>query len=104
MELTKTLECISNFTTDCDLAAFGCDLVSTAVWRGARVADVLALAGGLRAGEAGLRVLGADEFTSAVPARLALDPDAILAYAMNGEPCPAATGTRCGCSSRGATG
>ena len=88
VEQTRTLECISNFTTDCDLAAFGCDLVSTAVWRGPRVADVLALAGGLKSGAVGLRVLGADEFTSAIPARLALDPDAILAYAMNGEPLP----------------
>jgi DMSO/TMAO reductase YedYZ molybdopterin-dependent catalytic subunit len=88
VEQTKTLECISNFTTDCDLAAFGCDLISTAVWRGARVADVLALAGGLKSGAVSLRVLGADEFTSAVPARLALDPDAILAYAMNGESLP----------------
>ena len=50
VEQTKTLECISNLTAMCELAAFGCDLISTAVWRGARLADVLALAGGLRPG------------------------------------------------------
>ena len=30
IELTKTLECISNVTANCELASFGCDLISTA--------------------------------------------------------------------------
>ena len=46
VEVTKTLECISNFVAKCELAPFGCDLISTARWRGVRVSDVLALAGG----------------------------------------------------------
>ena len=64
VEVTKTLECISNFTAHCDLASFGCDLISTARWRGARLGDVLDLAGGLKPGVVALafaldrRVLG----------------------------------------------
>jgi DMSO/TMAO reductase YedYZ molybdopterin-dependent catalytic subunit len=88
VEVVKTLECISNFTAECGLAAFGCDLVSTAAWAGARLGDVLALAGGLRPGVVSLRVLGADEFSSALPPALALDPECLLAYRMNGAPLP----------------
>ena len=50
LEVTKTLECISNFVAKCELAPFGCDLISTARWKGVRVSDVLALAGGARPG------------------------------------------------------
>ena len=50
VEVHKTLECISNFTAQCHLAFFGCDLISTARWRGARLRDVLQLAGGLKPG------------------------------------------------------
>jgi DMSO/TMAO reductase YedYZ molybdopterin-dependent catalytic subunit len=88
VELVKTLECISNFTSMCELAAFGCDLISTARWTGARLRDVLDLAGGLRPGVVSLQVQGADEFSSAIPPALALDPDALLAYEMDGRPLP----------------
>src|SRR5205085_5185597 len=37
VEVTKTLECISNLTAGCSMASFGCDLMSTAVWRGVAV-------------------------------------------------------------------
>jgi hypothetical protein len=30
VEVTKTLECISNFAAKCELAPYGCDLISTA--------------------------------------------------------------------------
>jgi DMSO/TMAO reductase YedYZ molybdopterin-dependent catalytic subunit len=72
----------------CELAVFGCDLISTARWTGARLRDVLDLAGGLRPGVVSLRVQGADEFSSAIPPALALDPDALLAYEMDGGPLP----------------
>jgi len=88
VQLTKTLECISNLTSMCSLASFGCDLISTAMWKGARLSDVLNLAGGLNAGVVSLEVQGADEFTSSIPASLALDPNALLAYEMNGQPLP----------------
>ena len=34
VEITKTLECISNLVAKCELAPFGCDLISTARWQG----------------------------------------------------------------------
>jgi DMSO/TMAO reductase YedYZ molybdopterin-dependent catalytic subunit len=34
IEQSKTLECISNFTAMCELTSFGCDLISTATWKG----------------------------------------------------------------------
>jgi DMSO/TMAO reductase YedYZ molybdopterin-dependent catalytic subunit len=88
VELYKTLECISNFTAMCELAAFGCDLISTSLWKGARLRDVLELAGGLKPGVVSLRVAGADEFSSAIPPALATDPDTLLVYELNGEPLP----------------
>jgi DMSO/TMAO reductase YedYZ molybdopterin-dependent catalytic subunit len=88
VELVKTLECISNFTAMCELTSFGCELISTATWRGARLVDVLELAGGLKRSAVGLAVLSTDEFSSAIPLEAARDPDTILAYEMNGEVLP----------------
>jgi len=88
VEVTKTLECISNFVAKCELAPFGCDLISTAKWRGARLADVIGLAGGLKAGVVSLATIGADEYTTALPIEAALDPDTLIVYEMNGEPLP----------------
>jgi DMSO/TMAO reductase YedYZ molybdopterin-dependent catalytic subunit len=79
----KTLECISNLTDKCDLTSFGCDLTSTAKWVGARLPDVLALAGGLKPGVVAIAAFGADEFSSALPASAASDPNVVLAYMMN---------------------
>jgi len=88
VELTKTLECISNFVAKCELAPFGCDLISTAQWKGARLRDVLELAGGLRPGAVSLAVIAADEFTTALPLDAALNPDTLLVYEMNGQVLP----------------
>jgi DMSO/TMAO reductase YedYZ molybdopterin-dependent catalytic subunit len=88
VELTKTLECISNFVAKCELAPFGCDLISTARWRGVRLSDLLELAGGLRPGVVSLAVLAADEFSTALPLDAALAPDTLLVYEMNGQVLP----------------
>jgi DMSO/TMAO reductase YedYZ molybdopterin-dependent catalytic subunit len=88
VEVTKTLECISNFTSKPELAPFGSELISTARWKGAKVSDILQLVGGVKPGADWLAVLGADEFTSAVPMDVALDPETLLVYEMNGEVLP----------------
>jgi DMSO/TMAO reductase YedYZ molybdopterin-dependent catalytic subunit len=92
VELAKTLECISNFTAQCELASFGCDLISTAVWRGVPLGEVFDLAGGLRPNATSLTVIAADEFTSSLPLAAALDPETLLVYEMNGAPLPVAHG------------
>ena len=86
VEIVKTLECISNFVTKCELVPFGCDLISTAQWKGTRVRDILALAGGLKPGVSSLMAIAADEFTTALPLEAALDPNTLLVYEMNGRP------------------
>ena len=88
VEVTKTLECISNFVTKCELAPFGCDLISTARWKGARLADVLDLAGGLKPGTQSLVTISADEFSTGLPLEVALDQETLLVYEMNGEVLP----------------
>jgi DMSO/TMAO reductase YedYZ molybdopterin-dependent catalytic subunit len=88
VEQTKTLECISNFTAMCELTSFGCDLISTATWKGVPLFEVFELAGGLKSSAVGLAVLSTDEFSSAIPLDAAMDPETILAYEMNGEVLP----------------
>jgi len=88
VEVTKTLECISNFVGKPELAPFGAELISTATWKGVRVSDILQLTGGPKAGADWLAVLAADEYTSAVPMEAALDPSTLLVYEMNGAPLP----------------
>jgi DMSO/TMAO reductase YedYZ molybdopterin-dependent catalytic subunit len=88
VEVTKTLECISNFTAKCELAPFGCDLISTARWKGVPLRDVLELTGGLKPGVVSLAVIGADEFTTALPIEVALAADTLLVYEMNGQLLP----------------
>jgi DMSO/TMAO reductase YedYZ molybdopterin-dependent catalytic subunit len=88
VEVTKTLECISNFTAQCNLAAFGCDLISTARWRGVRLRDVLDLAGGLKPGVVSLAFVSIDEFSAGLPPEIAMDKEALIVYEMNGEPLP----------------
>ncbi|MDQ3701677.1 MAG: molybdopterin-dependent oxidoreductase, partial [Chloroflexota bacterium] len=88
VEVTKTLECISNFVAKCELAPFGCDLIGTARWKGVRVSDVLALAGGVKSGAVSLATFAADEFTTALPIEVALAPEALLVYEMNGQILP----------------
>ncbi len=88
VEVTKTLECISNFVTKCEMAPFGCDLISTARWKGVRLSDVLALGGALKPGVVSLVTISADEFTTALPIEAALAPETLLVYDMNGQVLP----------------
>jgi DMSO/TMAO reductase YedYZ molybdopterin-dependent catalytic subunit len=88
VELTKTLECISNFVDKCELAPFGCDLISTARWKGVPLGNILELTGGLKPGVTFLSTVSADEFTTALPIDVALDPDTLLVYEMNGQVLP----------------
>jgi DMSO/TMAO reductase YedYZ molybdopterin-dependent catalytic subunit len=88
VEVTKTLECISNFVTLCDMVPFGCDLMGNARWKGARMSDVLALAGGVKPGVLSIATISADEYTTALSLEAALDPQTLLVYEMNGEMLP----------------
>ena len=88
VEVTKTLECISNFIGKPELAPFGAELISTATWKGVRLSDILQLTGGPKPGAEWLAVLSADEYTSAIPMPAALDPTTLLVYEMNGEVLP----------------
>jgi DMSO/TMAO reductase YedYZ molybdopterin-dependent catalytic subunit len=84
VDVTKTLECISNLTAGCNMASFGCDLMSTAVWRGVTLGDLLNLAGGLKANVVDVAFLSIDEFSSGLPAEVVLDPGTLVVYQMNG--------------------
>jgi DMSO/TMAO reductase YedYZ molybdopterin-dependent catalytic subunit len=88
VEITKTLECISNFVAKCEMVPFGCDLIGTARWRGVRLRDLLELAGGVRPGAQYLATISADEFTTALPIDVAMDPQTLLVYEMNGQVLP----------------
>ena len=103
VELAATLQCSGNRRNE--LAAvkpikglsWDSGAISTAVWAGARLSDVLAAAGLTEAGAGGAGVahvhfvgLDADAdgttYAASVPAERALDPkcDVLLAYEMNG--------------------
>lgn len=84
----NTLECISNLTAKCEMTSFGCDLISTATWTGARLRDILGLAGGLLPGAASIVAMTADEFSSSLPPDLAAADDVLLVYEMNGATLP----------------
>lgn len=84
VERYHTLECISN--------EVGGDLISNAKWRGVRLADVLAQAGGVSPKAMRVAFRCADGYTESIPVAMALHPDAILAYEMNGERLPAKHG------------
>ena len=88
VEVTKTLECISNFVGKPELAPFGAELISTAVWKGVAVRDILGLTGGPTAAAAWAVAFGADEFTSALPLVAVMDPATLVVYEMNGDVLP----------------
>ncbi|MDR7428442.1 MAG: molybdopterin-dependent oxidoreductase [Armatimonadota bacterium] len=75
-----TLECISN--------EVGGDLIGNAYWRGVRLRDVVARAGGLPPTAIKLVFRCADGYTESLPVAEALHPDTLLVYEMNGEPLP----------------
>jgi len=75
-----TLTCVSN--------PVGGDYVGNATWQGVRIADVLAMAGP-QAGADCVYSTSVDGFTVTTPLEVLTDDrDALLAYAMNGEPLP----------------
>ena len=88
VQVTKTLECISNFVGKPELAPFGAELISTARWKGVAVRDILGLTGGPKPGASWLAVLSADEYTSAIPIDVAMDPATLLVYEMNDDVLP----------------
>ena len=92
IRFTKTLECISNWVNQCERSqggpGFGCDLISTAVWKGVRLSDVFALAGGVKPGARSIAVIGADEFSSSIPPNAQTLASTLLVYEMNDEVLP----------------
>ncbi len=92
IRFTKTLECISNWVNQCERSqggpGFGCDLISTAVWKGVRLSDVFALAGGVKPGARSIAVIGADEFSSSIPPDAQTMASTLLVYEMNDEVLP----------------
>lgn len=80
VETVTTLTCVSN--------PVGGKLVSTGVWTGYRVADLLAAAG-VHAGADMLLSTSIDGFTAGTPVEALTDGrDAILAVGLNGQPLP----------------
>ena len=92
IRFTKTLECISNWVNQCERSqggpAFGCDLISTAVWKGVRLSDVFALAGGVKPNARSIAVIGADEFSSSIPTDPQTLASTLLVYEMNDQVLP----------------
>jgi DMSO/TMAO reductase YedYZ molybdopterin-dependent catalytic subunit len=79
----QTLECISN--------EVGGDLMSTTLWTGTRIADIL-MAAGIQAGASQMIFHCADGYSDRHHLSQALDPRALIVYAMNGQPLPQAHG------------
>jgi DMSO/TMAO reductase YedYZ molybdopterin-dependent catalytic subunit len=79
VEVLRTLECISN--------PVGGTLIGNTVWRGIRLADVLALSG-VRPDARELKMTAADGYQTSVPLALAQDPDSLLVFEMDGAPLP----------------
>ena len=74
-----TLSCISN--------RIGGDLISTSVWTGVRLKDLLEEAG-LRRGVQEIAMEAVDGFYESLPLEEAMDDRTLLVYEMNGEPLP----------------
>jgi hypothetical protein len=77
VEFPETLECISNNV--------GGPLLSTAIFRGVRLRQLLERAG-IPPGTREIRSNCADGYTESIPLETANDPQTIVAYLMNGEP------------------
>jgi len=100
--VTVTLECAGNGRAFFDPPVAGIQwrkgAVGTAKWTGVRLADLLKRAGA-RPGMTYVHASGADRplgtqppFVRQVPMAKALDPDTLVAYAMNDQPIPSAHG------------
>ncbi len=105
-ETTATLQCAGNRRAEMSAVRpvsgvpWQTRALSTAVWRGCALADVLARAG-VRPEAAHVEFIGLDScktekgetpFGGSIPLDKALDPAVLLAWEMNGEPLPAAHG------------
>lgn len=84
VEQLQTLECISN--------EVGGDLISNARWKGIRLRDLLARAGGPAPTAVKVAFRCADGYSESVPIIDAMSATTLLAYEMNGAPLPAAHG------------
>lgn len=80
----QTLECISNDV--------GGDLISNATWRGVRLRDLLARAGGVKPTAFKIAFRCADGYSESLPLVDALQQDTLLVWEMNGQPLPPAHG------------
>jgi DMSO/TMAO reductase YedYZ molybdopterin-dependent catalytic subunit len=74
-----TLACISN--------PVGGDLISTALWTGVPLKDLL-IESGLKPDATGIVITAVDDYYETVPLQQAMDERTLLVYAMNGEPLP----------------
>jgi DMSO/TMAO reductase YedYZ molybdopterin-dependent catalytic subunit len=79
VERYQTFECISN--------EVGGDLIGNAKWTGVRVKDLLAQAQ-VRPGATTIIWHAADGYTESIPLPVAMEPESLLAYAMNDQPIP----------------
>lgn len=75
-----TLECISN--------EVGGDLISNAIWRGVRLRDVIAKAGGVDPKATEIVFRCADGYTESLAIADALHQDTLVTYEINGQPLP----------------
>lgn len=83
VQVTRTLECISN--------EVGGDLMSTGVWTGLRMADLLQRAG-VQSAATSLVFRSVDGYSETMALDRAQDPQTLLAYALNAQPLPAKHG------------
>jgi len=79
IEQVRTLECISN--------PVGGDLISTAVWTGVRMKDLLDRAG-VKPNSFDVVLTSVDGYSDSFPVAKAMEPDTFLAYLMNGTTLP----------------
>ena len=79
VEMAHTLTCISN--------EVGGDLISTAVWRGVRLKDVLARAG-LKEGTVDLVFRAAEGYSDSTPVAKGLEDTTLVVFGMNGVALP----------------
>jgi len=80
------LRCLPRVEQRCDLVCPE-TFIDTATWAGARLRDVLALAGPPEQ-IASIRLIGADGYGSWLSPSIALADDSLLAYEWSGEPLP----------------
>lgn len=73
----RTLACISN--------PAGGDLIGNAEWQGIRLSELLARAG-IKSNALYLKLASFDGFSTGIPLDLGMSADALLVYAINGEP------------------